>query len=217
MNEYSYFAEAIKRSVKMEDAARFYGLTFNRAGFAVCPFHQEKTASFKVHNGKGHCFGCGWQGSVIDFVMQMFGLDFPGALRKLNSDFGLALPLDRKPTLREQRDAEKKQKELRRQSEERLSKAAYDLEQYNRLSCYQSWLWAQEQTEAVKFDTEYIGRLMEQAVDVQIDYDAQARVEVLLSKHDNADTFKWHWIEENQSFPTYEQFYMAVCDPTILL
>jgi len=127
MNEYAHIADAIKREVKMSDAARYYGLTFNRAGFAVCPFHSEKTPSFKIHNNKGHCFGCGYDNDVIGFTQDLFKLDFLGALRKLNADFGLALPIDRKPTLREQRDAEKRRREiLAERAKAEAEQAAYD-------------------------------------------------------------------------------------------
>lgn len=133
MNEYD-FAESIKRKVSMHDAARFYGLTFNRTGFAYCPFHNEKTPSFKIHNSKGHCFGgCGWSGDVIQFVQDMFKLDFNGAIRKLNSDFSLALPIDRKPTLREQRDAEKRHRELMAERVKREAEEAAYNKLYNSL------------------------------------------------------------------------------------
>jgi DNA primase len=112
MNTYCHFADTVKREVSMEDAARFYGLTFNRAGFSNCPFHAEKTPSFKIHNNKGKCFGCGWSGDVIAFVGDMFKLDFPGTIRKLNDDFGLSLPLDRKQTLKEKLESEKRYREI---------------------------------------------------------------------------------------------------------
>lgn len=82
-------------------AAR-YGLDFNRAGFACCPFHSEKTASFKVKNRYvAHCFGCGWSGSVISFTMQLFNIPYKQAVQKLVSDFALPITLDRKMSLRE--------------------------------------------------------------------------------------------------------------------
>src|SRR5438552_2410806 len=58
----------------------------------LCPFHQEKSASFTVNDDKGfyHCFGCGAHGSVIDFVMVHEGLEFIPALERLEGDAGLA-------------------------------------------------------------------------------------------------------------------------------
>ena len=33
----------------LRDLVRFYGLDVNRGGFALCPFHNERTPSFKVY------------------------------------------------------------------------------------------------------------------------------------------------------------------------
>ena len=83
----------IKRLVPMTEAAAYYGFTPNRAGYICCPFHNEKTGSLKIYPGEGgwHCFGCGEGGSVIDFVMKLYDLDFRQACLRLNVDFGLGL------------------------------------------------------------------------------------------------------------------------------
>ncbi len=83
----------IKRLVPMTEAAEFYGFTPNRGGYIQCPFHSEKTGSLKIYpeDGGWHCFGCGEGGSVIDFVMKLFDLDFRQACLRLNVDFGLGL------------------------------------------------------------------------------------------------------------------------------
>ena len=59
-----------------------------------CPFHREKTPSFHVSADKQlyHCFGCGAGGSVIQFIMNAEGLDFPDALRFLAEKSGIRLP-----------------------------------------------------------------------------------------------------------------------------
>src|SRR5580658_9720342 len=48
----------------------------------LCPFHQEKTASFNVYQTAQFykCFGCGVGGDVLKFVMEVDGLTFPEAL-----------------------------------------------------------------------------------------------------------------------------------------
>lgn len=53
-------------------------LTFNNAGVAPCPFHSEKTASFKWYKkeNKGHCFGCGKHADGIDIVCHLYSLKF---------------------------------------------------------------------------------------------------------------------------------------------
>ncbi len=87
-------AERIKDSLTMSEVARRYGYEPDRAGFLRCPFHSgDRTASLKIYPGRGgfHCYGCGAHGTVIDFVMQLFDLDFRQALLRLNADFGLGL------------------------------------------------------------------------------------------------------------------------------
>ncbi len=50
-----------------------------------CPFHHEKTASFKVNPARQiyKCFGCGKGGDAVSFVMEHDHLSYPDALRKL--------------------------------------------------------------------------------------------------------------------------------------
>lgn len=52
---------------------------------ALCPFHGERSPSFKVNGTKGifQCFGCGEHGDAIDFVMKMEGLNFPQAIERI--------------------------------------------------------------------------------------------------------------------------------------
>ncbi len=50
-----------------------------------CPFHGEKTPSFKVDPGTGlwHCFGCGAGGDAFGYLMKRENLEFPDAIRIL--------------------------------------------------------------------------------------------------------------------------------------
>lgn len=92
------YAADIKRAVTTADACRAYGIHINAAGFAQCPFHREKTASMKIYPGdRGwNCFGCGQHGDVIDLVAGLYGLTFMEAISKLNDDFHVGLPINRK-------------------------------------------------------------------------------------------------------------------------
>ncbi len=64
-----------------------YGIEPDRKGFARCPFHNEKTASFRVYTDDTfHCFGCGAHGDVITFVMKMQNIDFNSACAQLDGE-----------------------------------------------------------------------------------------------------------------------------------
>src|SRR5690606_41551425 len=71
----------------------------------LCPFHNEKTPSFTVNEAKGfyHCFGCGANGDLIDFVRQTEGVEFPEAVERLAAMAGIAVPTQR-PEERERQD-----------------------------------------------------------------------------------------------------------------
>ena len=54
-----------------------------KRGFALCPFHSERTPSFKIFNNLWYCFGEGRGGDTIKFVMEKEGFDFRAAVRFL--------------------------------------------------------------------------------------------------------------------------------------
>ena len=60
----------------------------------LCPFHNEKTPSFSVSQGKQmyYCFGCGAGGNVITFLMNYENATFPEALQELADRAGVELP-----------------------------------------------------------------------------------------------------------------------------
>lgn len=107
----------IRDLLTAEDVARHYGFEPNRAGFIQCPFHSgDNHGSLKLYpEQRGfHCFGCGAHGSVIDFVMLLFGISFSQAVTRINADFGLGLtaqrpsPEQRSKVLEERRRAQEK-------------------------------------------------------------------------------------------------------------
>ena len=53
--------------------------------WGCCPFHEEKTPSFKVNPATQlwHCFGCSNGGDVFKYIMLREQLDFPDAVRYL--------------------------------------------------------------------------------------------------------------------------------------
>ena len=62
----------------------------------LCPFHEERTASFSVNAQEGlyYCFGCRASGDAITFVRETQHLDFIDALRQLAERAGIELQED---------------------------------------------------------------------------------------------------------------------------
>ena len=89
----SLFARC-RESVTAEAAAQRYGIAVKRGG-ALCPFHHDTRASLSFHNGRYRCFACEAHGDCIDFTARLLGLSPIEALRRLNDDFDLGLPLNR--------------------------------------------------------------------------------------------------------------------------
>lgn len=102
-----YFRE-VRERVSAQDAARHYGLTFDRRGWALCPFHNDKHPSMSFHKGRFRCWVCDVGGDSIDLTARLLGLDTTGAVERLNADFSLALPLYRKPTQAEAQQARRR-------------------------------------------------------------------------------------------------------------
>ena len=59
----------------------------------LCPFHDEKTPSFRVTPSRGfyHCFGCGEGGDVISFVQKINNVTFVEAVEWLADRAGVQL------------------------------------------------------------------------------------------------------------------------------
>ena len=100
-------ADEVKQRLSIRQVAEHYGFEPNRSGYIQCPFHHEKTASLMLYNDPGrgwHCYGCGRGGSVVDFVMELFEINFRQAVLRLNEDFGLGLVGVRPDTSRRRRN-----------------------------------------------------------------------------------------------------------------
>lgn len=86
------FGEIVRR-VPAVEAARLYGVSVDRRGLALCPFHAEDTPSCRFYpGGRGfYCFGCGAGGDVLTFAEKLLGLSPIEAARRLDADFHLGL------------------------------------------------------------------------------------------------------------------------------
>ena len=65
--------------------------------FGLCPFHNEKTASFSVAPSKQiyHCFGCNAGGNVFSFLMEYQKISFPESVQALADHYNIKIELDK--------------------------------------------------------------------------------------------------------------------------
>jgi len=76
-----------------------------QAMWGCCPFHKEKSPSFKVENGRRtyKCFGCGKGGDAFRWLMETEGLSFPEAVERLAGKRASSCPPGRRKTKRAKR------------------------------------------------------------------------------------------------------------------
>lgn len=82
----SDIVDVVSRYVKIQKKGGSY--------FGLCPFHNEKSASFSVSPSKQmfYCFGCGAGGNVYTFIMKYENYTFQEAVKELADRAGVSLP-----------------------------------------------------------------------------------------------------------------------------
>lgn len=88
--------EEIRTQNDIVDVVSEY-VTLKKTGssyFGLCPFHNEKTASFSVSGDKQmyYCFGCGAGGNVITFIMEKENYNFVETIKLLADKRNISLP-----------------------------------------------------------------------------------------------------------------------------
>jgi DNA primase len=97
-HEFKDFVNRVKLAASIEDVVRTRVGSLKRAGRlyqACCPFHDEKTPSFKVDPERGtwRCYGaCAEGGDVISFIQKADNAEFIEALKTAASFAGVPLP-----------------------------------------------------------------------------------------------------------------------------
>ena len=114
-------ADAIHETVTMDEAVKTYlpGID-TRYHRIPCPIHNGKDRNFSYTDRGYKCFVCGASGDVISFVQTILSLrDRTDAMKRINADFRLGLPLDREITVAENKALEERRKALREKEERR--------------------------------------------------------------------------------------------------
>ncbi len=87
--------------------------------FGLCPFHNEKTASFSVTPGKQmyYCFGCGAGGNVFTFLMEYENFTFAEAMQSLAERVGVELPVQEySPQMKQEADRRQRLLEVNKEA-----------------------------------------------------------------------------------------------------
>jgi DNA primase len=138
-----YTRESVERVKEAVDMVSLVGVhtDLKPAGtgryMGLCPFHDERTASFSVSAELKlyNCFGCGAAGDAIRFVQETEGLDFREAIEFLAERTGVELVLER----------EDPRAEERRRRRERLLKLVERAAVY-----YARYLWESQEAERAR-------------------------------------------------------------------
>lgn len=90
------FINEVRSSVNIVDVVSQY-VSLEKRGkdyVGLCPFHQEKTPSFTVSEGKQFfkCFGCGKGGNVFKFMMLKDNLTFPESVEQVANFAHIPMP-----------------------------------------------------------------------------------------------------------------------------
>ena len=85
--------ERLKSSADLVGMVRGHGVVLSPEGadlVGLCPFHPEKTPSFRVTPAKNlwHCFGCGKGGSAVDWLVATRGVSIREAFESLRISSG---------------------------------------------------------------------------------------------------------------------------------
>ena len=87
------YAAIIKQAVPMRDAVeRYTGQRIYRNRIK-CPVHNGADYNMRVYDRSYYCWVCHASGDVIQFVQSVLGLSFTDAMKRLNEDFNLGLPI----------------------------------------------------------------------------------------------------------------------------
>ena len=120
--------ELILSKLTMEQVVGLYTPRKVSKRRCACPLHNGKDNNFVIYPDSFYCWVCGEGGDLIKFVSLLFGITYPEAMKKLDSDF--ALGVYEKPTLTQQRKNKALVRQYRKQQEDKEKLASEYFGQY---------------------------------------------------------------------------------------
>jgi hypothetical protein len=143
-NKHNYidYAAVVKSKVSVPSVVEMYLPEVKPVRNRIpCPIHNGTDRNLLLHPDHFYCFVCNEGGDVIRLVRHIFGCDFMTALKRLNEDFALDLPLGTKPTdsersaLKRQYEDRQRQKRAEEEESERKYQHYLDLLELYRTVC----------------------------------------------------------------------------------
>ena len=152
MTDLRMFIPQVKAGVTVRRFLEANGVKVNRQGFCVCPLHGDRDASLKVYGGERGwtCYGCHKGGDVINLAKEMYGVGLYEAIRRLDSEFSLGLPLDEKPSQKDRflfragRIRQETEQEREEHRKELLEKEYWDY--------FEMWKWLDDRVAELEPD-----------------------------------------------------------------
>ena len=96
-----WFIEEVRARI---DAAEVFArhVSLRTSGSSLvgsCPFHEERSPSFRVYpdEKRYRCYGCGAHGDVFEFAGRIAAKEFPHVVRSFAAELGLAFPTETGP------------------------------------------------------------------------------------------------------------------------
>lgn len=120
------YAGIIKSSIPMQDVVERYTGQRPIRNRIRCPIHHGSDLNMRIYPKSYYCWVCHAAGDQIQFVQSVLGLSFQDAMRRINDDFGLGLPIGAEPSDAERNrlaELNRKIEEHRRLEDARLSDA----------------------------------------------------------------------------------------------
>lgn len=193
----NYERETIKERLPIRAVFdRFIGAELDRSGKCRCPFHSERTASFRLYesNNSFYCYGCGKGGDAVKLFQLLRGIDtYYHAMQEADKEFGLGVFQTKSPI---QQTKEATQRAVQRREHE--ARVERKRQNYFLLTDYAKSLAGMPKNAAVLHDIAHIDRLLDQFGKwssepfeaMPNDFDAAALVAALKSKHGEVKTFE---------------------------
>lgn len=141
----------IRERVNIVDVCEAFGINLNRSYKSVCPFHNEKTASFSVSPTKNIfcCFGCGKKGDSVTLIQNLLNISPLEAAKSINNILNLGIDENQKTTTLElnkykvKRKTEEKFKQWESKIERLLFDYLYLLDEWEKTANMESDLFAE--------------------------------------------------------------------------